>query len=109
MEQKQLVEDKRIHVYLDDIFDEKTIEEAIDELVNLSNKITGELHKFRVVTWDNDDFKFYLISYRFETDKEYERRLKNEVKAKEKKAQLKVKREESEKKEYERLRKKYEK
>ncbi len=109
MEQKQLVEDKRFPVYFDDIFDNKTVEEAIDELVKLSNKITGELHKFKMVIWDNVDFKFYLISYRYETDKEYERRLKNEAKAEEKKAQLKVKREESEKKEYDRLKAKYEK
>ncbi len=110
VEKKQLVEDKRLPLYLDDIFDDKTVDEAIDELVCLSNEMTGEIHKFkRVYDWTESEnsCKFYLISYRFETDKEYERRLKNEAKAKEKKCQLKIKREESEKKEYERLRKKY--
>jgi hypothetical protein len=113
MEQKQLVEDKRLPVYLDDIFDDKTIEEAIDELIKISNGMTGELHKFRL-SYDYDDYsesikKLHLISYRYETDKEYERRLKNKQKAKEEKAKIKAKREELEKKEYDRLKAKYEK
>jgi hypothetical protein len=108
MEKKILVKGKEERVFIRSLFDGNSPEEVIDEIVKLSNGLEGEKHIFEMrLEWGGNEESLFLTSYRFETDKEYERRLKAEEKAKEKKAQLKKKQQESEKKEYERLKKKY--
>lgn len=108
MEKKILVTGKELAIELEDIFNGTSPEEAIDSIVRICNGLEGEQHKFRIV-YDYDDIDIYLTSYRYETDKEYERRMKNEEKAKIQKEKLKVKREESERKMFEQLKKKYDK
>ena len=108
MEKRKLVQGKEVVIDLEDIFDRTSPEEAIDKLIEICNNTGGEQHKFSVEYYLADEPYILLTSFRFETDKEYERRLNAEKKAKEKKALLKKKQEESEKKEYERLKKKYE-
>jgi hypothetical protein len=109
MEKKKIVRGKQITVDLEDIFNGTSPEEAIDNIVRICNDIDGEQHKFSIEYNCHDDHYdlINLSSYRFETDKEYERRMEAEKHAKLKKAELKKKQEESEKKEYERLKNKY--
>lgn len=109
MEQKLLVRGKEKLLEMWDVFDGTTPEQAIDYIVAMSNDLDGEQHKFYVERdpYGEDSDTVVLVSYRYETDKEYERRLKVEENAKVHKEKLKVKKEESERKEYERLAKKY--
>lgn len=107
MENRKLVKGKSIDVDLDEIFSGKTPAEVIENIVTLSNNLEGESQKFSLYS-SYDNTEVVLVSYRYETDKEYERRIKVEEKAKEQKAKLKIKQEESEKKVFERLKKKYE-
>lgn len=106
MEPKKLIVGKRQRIDLYSLFDGFTLEEVIDNIVAECYKVGGEKHDFEVSPFGGE-YIVHCISYRYETDKEYERRLNGEKKAKEKKKLLKIKQEESERKEFERLKKKY--
>ncbi len=117
---KKKVIDRRIYVDLFGIFDDVEfyeIHRGIDKLENEFDPLR-ESAKFRVEHgYDYTDV--YLDIYRDETDKEYKDRLKLELKAREKAQKAKLtkeqnarkilfEKEEDERKEYERLKAKFE-
>jgi pyruvate/2-oxoacid:ferredoxin oxidoreductase beta subunit len=67
---------------------------------------TGEWEKLRISTHD-DSSKWIIEGFRWETDKEYNERMKHLEKTKNLKKKLKADKEERDKKEYERLKKKF--
>jgi len=105
MKKKIFVEDKE-YFCIENIFEDKSPDEAIDKLIKFCHRFKENQDcKFTV---DYDYYRVYLIYNRIETDEEYEKRLKKEQKANDKKVLAKNKREESERRQYERLKKKFE-
>lgn len=114
MEDRLLVLLKKRELDLFDVFDGNTFEEAVDMLLQFCTPFEGDFQKFEIeysYFLDEPRPEVYLKSYRYETDKEYDKRMKYIIKSKEEKAEhkakLKVKKEQDELKEYKRLHKKY--
>jgi len=86
---------------------EGKLEDVILFLQGVSN-LYPEFHRFEIQDASEwEIFDFQLVGYRWETDKERDRRAVKEAGEREKKARQKAKREAAERAEYERLRKKF--
>lgn len=105
MKKKNFVEDKE-RLYLDDIFEDKTLDEVINKFLQVREGLKEKQDcKFKIdYCYGEIQDGIYLTYKRVETDKEYEKRLEKEQKVKEKQK----KKEDSERRQYERLKKKFE-
>lgn len=107
MVEKILIEGKKLPIFcLEDELDGKTVDEVINYFIELGTQVGGDEQIFKM-EYLYGESRLNLISYRYETDKEYEKRLLRLEKAKERKKQEKIKKEEKERKELERLKAKY--
>jgi hypothetical protein len=90
-------------------------DDGIDNLINFlqaakHSENSGEWSELSVEWNSHDDYQtanWYIKGYRWETDKEYNKRIQEEEKAAKFKKKMKEDREERDKKEYERLKKKF--
>lgn len=107
MKKKIFVEDKK-RLYIEDIFEDTSPDEAINKLIQFCDKFKEKQDcKFTIDYGYEGCIEIYLTYKRVETDDEYKKRLKKEQKAKDKKALEKKRREESERRQYEGLKKKF--
>jgi hypothetical protein len=99
----------RVHDHIINIHPDDGIESLVSSLQNiLDMQKSGEWTDIEISTGDTEyDRDWRIYGYRLETDKEQERRLKEEQKMREHKRKQKLQREEYERKEYERLKAKY--
>ena len=86
-------------------------DDGIDNLIN-SLQAAKEAEKSGewtdlLVAWYSDDAEWHIKGYRLETDKEYNKRMQELEKASNLKKKMKEDKEERDKKEYERLKKKF--
>ena len=100
------------------VFDIHTIIHPDDGIDSLINSLQGAKHSEKSgewselsVDWNSDDdyqtANWYIKGYRWETDKEYNKRMQELEKAANLKKKMKEDKEERDKKEYERLKKKF--
>lgn len=100
------------------VFDTHSTIHPDDKIDNLINSLqaakeaekNGEWSELSVEWYSDDDFssvEWYIKGYRLETDKEYNKRMKDLEKASKFKKKMKEDKEERDKKEYERLKKKF--
>lgn len=99
----------KIRVY--DVFDSISPYDGFDSIISSIEaakkaEASGEWQQLAIDP-DQDEEKWVIRGYREETDKEYQKRMKELEKTKEFKKKLKQDREERDKKEYERLKKKF--
>lgn len=96
-------------VSLYDLLDECTPDDAIQKMEEYKDFYSGREIRFKVGYCGYDGgVVLDIIETRLETDKEYDKRIKVEEKQAGLRKAAKVKSEEQERKEYERLKKKYE-
>jgi hypothetical protein len=97
-------------VSLYDILDYNTPDEVIQKMEEYKRAYQDRKIKFDVQTYGHDGgVEIVLKETRLETDKEYDRRIKAEQKEEERLKAAMAKTDEKERKEYERLKKKFEK
>ena len=100
------------------VFDTHSTIHPDDGIDNLINSLEGAKHSEKSgewtdlsVHWDSDDdyttADWQIKGYRWETDKEYNKRMQELEKAKKFKKKMKEDKEQRDKKEYERLKKKF--
>lgn len=97
-------------VSLHEILDGMSPADIIDKMTTIANAYSGRFIFFRLQGYGYDGaFDLQLYEKRLETDKEYQKRLDAEAAITNKTRAAKLKKEEKERKEYERLKKKFEK
>lgn len=113
---KLIVEDKRTECSIYDIFEKRSLQEAIKKLNEFDQDNTpfeemdDKFKKFEVEYYGYDGgYTLYLVYYREETDNEYEKRMSQERKAKDLEKAGRLAEEERERQLYERLKEKFEK
>ena len=100
------------------VFDTHSTIDPDDGIDNLINSLqaakeaekSGEWTGLLVSSYSDDDYasvEWHIKGYRLETDKEYNKRMKEEEKVAKFKKKIKEDKEERDKKEYERLKKKF--
>lgn len=103
---------KLVKIRLEDIKDifEGNIDEIVERLIKVKNSYEsqGFTNLQAIVEHSYDYYDIDLYGERLETDAEYQKRLKIEARERDAKAYAKRKKEEKERREYERLKKKFE-
>jgi hypothetical protein len=109
-ERKEVTATIDTYVSLYDILDDCTPDEVIQAMEEYKQRYEGRKIKFSVEPYGYDGgSQLFLIETRLETDREYNKRIKAEQKERERMKAIKAKSDEKELKEYERLKKKFEK
>jgi hypothetical protein len=98
----------RIHHHFDSIentFTFQTIIKICESAIEAES--SGEWERLEIVSSEDHPHTWYIYGMCWETDKEYEKRMKDLEKTKQFKKKMKQDQEERDKKEYERLKKKF--
>lgn len=92
---------------LDDVINGQSFDGVIKIMETLKSRYAGRDVWFETHSWYDGETELILMESREETDKEYKQRIKKEQKHLDSLRKIKSKKEEKDRKEYERLKKKF--